>query len=98
MCGIILSLFQVGEQRDDNVASPPLIVGDSRYSAAKPKARRPPTPNTLKKRKKGSYPVSDRGRSEGLEYYLGYLRTTTNIPRTAQDLHIYRGIRTEDKS
>jgi hypothetical protein len=24
--------------------------------------------------------VRDRGRSEGLEYYLGYLRTTTNTP------------------
>jgi len=39
----------VGKQRDGSAASPPLIVGDSRYSAAEPKARRPPTPNTLKK-------------------------------------------------
>ncbi len=46
--GRYLSLFQAGERRDGNAASPPLIVGDSRYSAAKPKARRPPTPNTLK--------------------------------------------------
>jgi hypothetical protein len=47
-CGTILSLFQAGKRRDGNAASPPLIVGDSRYSAAEPKARRPPTPNTLK--------------------------------------------------
>jgi len=47
-CGTILSFFQAGERRDGSAASPPLIVGDSRYSAAKPKARRPPTPNTLK--------------------------------------------------
>ncbi len=39
--GTILSLFQAGEQRDGNAASPPLGVGDSRYSAAEPKARRP---------------------------------------------------------
>ncbi len=43
-CGMILSLFQAGEQRDNNAASPPLGVGDSRYSAAKPKARRPSDP------------------------------------------------------
>ena len=47
-CGTILSRCRAGEQRDGNAASPPLIVGDSRYSAAEPKARRPPTPNTLK--------------------------------------------------
>jgi hypothetical protein len=45
-------LFQAGEQRDGNAPSPPLIVGDSRYSTAKPKARRPldpdPTLNTQK--------------------------------------------------
>jgi hypothetical protein len=46
--GRILSLYQAGKQRDGNAASPPLSVGDSRYSAAEPKARRPPTPNTLK--------------------------------------------------
>ena len=46
--GRFLSLFQAGKQRDGSAASPPLIVGDSRYSAAEPKARRPPTPNTLK--------------------------------------------------
>jgi hypothetical protein len=51
-CGMILSLFQAGERRDGNAASPPLIVGDSRYSATEPKARRPPTPNTLKSVKK----------------------------------------------
>jgi hypothetical protein len=44
MCGMILSLFQAGERRNDNAASPPLGVGDSRYSAAKPKARRPLDP------------------------------------------------------
>ncbi len=47
-CGTILSLFRAGEQRDGNAASPQLIVGESRYSPAKPKVRRPPTPNTLK--------------------------------------------------
>jgi hypothetical protein len=46
--GRFLLLFQAGERRDGNAASPPLMVGDSRYSAAEPKARRPPTPNTLK--------------------------------------------------
>jgi hypothetical protein len=46
--GTILSLCRAGERRDGNAASPPLIVGDSRYSAAEPKARRPPNPNTLK--------------------------------------------------
>jgi hypothetical protein len=46
--GQFLSLFQAGEQRNGNAASPPLIVGDSKYFAAEPKARRPPTPNTLK--------------------------------------------------
>ncbi len=30
-CGTILSLFQVGERRDSNAASPPLIYGDSRF-------------------------------------------------------------------
>ncbi len=30
-CGTILSLFQAGEQRDGNAASPPLIFGDSRF-------------------------------------------------------------------
>ena len=44
MCGTILSLFQVGERRDGSAASPPLIVGDSRYSAAEPKARWHPDP------------------------------------------------------
>jgi hypothetical protein len=39
--GQFLSLFQVGEQRDGNVTSPLLSVGDSSYSAAEPKARRP---------------------------------------------------------
>jgi hypothetical protein len=39
-----LSLFQAGERCDGNVASPPLSVGDSRYSAAKPKARQPLDP------------------------------------------------------
>jgi hypothetical protein len=43
-CGTILLLFQAGERRDGSVASPPLIVGDSRYSAAEPKVRRPPDP------------------------------------------------------
>jgi hypothetical protein len=43
-CGTILSLFQAGEQRDGNAASPPLGVGDSRYFAAEPKARRPLDP------------------------------------------------------
>jgi hypothetical protein len=39
--GQFLLLFQAGERHDGNVASPPLSVGDSRYSAAEPKARRP---------------------------------------------------------
>jgi hypothetical protein len=56
-CGTILSLFQAGKQRDGNAASPPLSVGDSRYSAAEPKARRPLDPvlppTREKKRKKG---------------------------------------------
>ncbi len=43
-CGTILSLFQAGKQRDGKAASPPLGVGDSRYSAAEPKARRPLDP------------------------------------------------------
>jgi hypothetical protein len=43
-CGTILSLFQADERCDGNAASPPLSVGDSRYSAAKPKARRPSDP------------------------------------------------------
>ncbi len=30
-CGTILSLFQAGEQRDGNAASPPLIYGDSKF-------------------------------------------------------------------
>jgi hypothetical protein len=47
-CGMSLSLCQAGERRNGNAASPPLIVGDSRYSPAELKARRPPTPNTLK--------------------------------------------------
>ena len=42
--GQFLSLYQAGERRDGNAASPPLSVGDSRYSAAKPKARRPSDP------------------------------------------------------
>jgi hypothetical protein len=48
--GQFLLLSQAGEQHNGNAASPLLIVGDSRYSAAKPKARRPsdPTPNTQK--------------------------------------------------
>ncbi len=50
--GQFLLLFQEGEQRNGNAASPPLIVGDSRYSAAEPMARRPsdpdPTPNMQK--------------------------------------------------
>ncbi len=43
-CGTILSLFQAGKQRNGSAASPPLSVGDSRYSAADPKARRPLDP------------------------------------------------------
>jgi hypothetical protein len=43
-CRTILLLFQAGEQRNGNDASPPLGVGDSRYSAAEPKARRPSDP------------------------------------------------------
>ncbi len=50
--GQFLSLYQAGERRDGNAASPPLSVGDSRYSAAEPKARRPPTPDTLKSLKR----------------------------------------------
>jgi hypothetical protein len=50
--GQFLLLFQAGKQRNGYAASPPLIVGESRYSAAKPKARLPldpdPTPNTKK--------------------------------------------------
>jgi hypothetical protein len=42
--GRFLLLFQAAERRDGNVASPPLSVGDSRYSAAEPKARRPSDP------------------------------------------------------
>jgi hypothetical protein len=42
--GQFLSLFQAGEQRDGNVASPPLSVGNGRYSTAEPKARRPSDP------------------------------------------------------
>ncbi len=55
--GTILITFQAGEHCNGNVASPPLIVGDSRYFAAKPKRRRPLDPilpPTRKKRKKGS--------------------------------------------
>jgi hypothetical protein len=48
--GQFLSLFQAGEQCNGNATSPPLIVGDSRYSTAEPKARGPLdpefTPNT----------------------------------------------------
>ncbi len=44
MCGTILSLFQAGERCNGSAASPPLSVGDSRYSAAEPKARRPSDP------------------------------------------------------
>ena len=43
-CGRIISLFQAGEQRDGNAASPPLSGRDSRYSTAEPKARRPLDP------------------------------------------------------
>ena len=63
--GRFLSLFQAGEQRNGNAASPPLIVGDSRYFTAKPKARRPPTPNMHKgvkmARVDNDAPVSDQG-------------------------------------
>ncbi len=54
--GTIFIAFQAGKQHNDNAASPPLIVGDSRYSAAKPKVRRPLDailPPTHKKHKKG---------------------------------------------
>ena len=44
LAGGFISLFQAGERRSDNAASPPLGVGDSRYSAAEPKARRPLDP------------------------------------------------------
>ncbi len=43
-CGTIILLFQAGKRRDGNTASPLLSVGDSRYSAAKPKARQPSDP------------------------------------------------------
>jgi hypothetical protein len=48
--GQFLLLSQAGEQRNGNTASSPLIVGDSRYSAAKPKVRGPldHTPNIQK--------------------------------------------------
>ncbi len=55
--GMIFIAFQAGKQCNGNTASPLLIVGDSRYSAAKPKARRPLNlilPPTRKKHKKGS--------------------------------------------
>ncbi len=55
--GTIFIAFQAGERRYGNAASPPLIVGDSRYSAAEPKVRwpfDPMLPPTRKKRKKGS--------------------------------------------
>jgi hypothetical protein len=42
-CGTIRSLFQAGERRGWP-PSPPLIIGDSFYSAAEPKARRRPDP------------------------------------------------------
>ncbi len=54
--GQFLLLFQAGKQRNGNIASPPLSVGDSRYSAAKPKARQPwirSYPQHAKKHKKG---------------------------------------------
>ncbi len=53
--GTIFISFQAGECPNGNAASPPLIVGDSRYSAAEPKVRRPSDlilPPTRKKRKK----------------------------------------------
>ncbi len=43
--GQFITLFQAGKQRNINTASPPLIVGDSRYSAAKAKARWPLDPD-----------------------------------------------------
>jgi hypothetical protein len=54
--GQFLLLFQAGKQRDGSAASPPLSVGDNRYSAAELKARRPldpVLPPTRKKCKKG---------------------------------------------
>jgi hypothetical protein len=53
----IFIAFQAGKQHNGNAASLPLIVGDSRYSTTKPKARRLLDPILLpthKKRKKGS--------------------------------------------
>ena len=51
-------LFQAGERRDGNAASPPLSVGDSRrlrcQAEGKAALESGPTSNTLKKRKKGS--------------------------------------------
>ncbi len=49
--------FSSGRTMQWQCCLPPLIVGDSRYSAAKPKARRPSDPilpPTREKRKKGS--------------------------------------------
>jgi hypothetical protein len=55
--GMIFIAFQAGKQRKNgNAASLLLIVGDSRYSSAKPKARQPSDPiipPTCEKRKKG---------------------------------------------
>jgi hypothetical protein len=60
-------------------ASPPLIVEDSRYTAAKPKARRPLDPilpPTGKSVKRACNLIGIQGRVS-LEY-LGYLRLYTN--------------------
>jgi hypothetical protein len=50
--GQFLLIFQASKQCNGNAPSPLLIVGDSRYSTVKPKARQPldpdPTPNTPK--------------------------------------------------
>ncbi len=78
-CGTILLLFQAGKQRDGNAASPPLSVGDSRYSAAEPKGRRPSDtvlPNMLKSIKRACNLRGIQGRVS-LEY-LGYLPLYTN--------------------
>ncbi len=67
-------LFQAGKLAVMDAASPPLSIGESSYSAAKPKARRsldPSVPNMLKKAEKGLVSCQDPKKSGLLLGYLG---------------------------
>ncbi len=74
-------VFQAGEQRDGNAASPPLSVGDSRRLRRRAEGEAAlgsgPTPNTLKSVKRARNLTGIQGRVS-LLWYLG-LRTVYRI-------------------